>query len=454
MAKKKGLNFHPLLHDYHERADYPQIASAAARALAEGSIASEETLMAWVVEQYGEAAPQMTMRSQAAPLEIFGELGSHIPHNAATQMYTVMRLPVARRGALMPDAHYGYAMPIGGVAVLDRAVSPSFVGYDISCMMHLSVFDLPPDDFLRGRERFAKILAQESSFGLGASFAERREHEVMEAPGWRELQPLRQLRQKALAQLGSSGGGNHFANLMLIEFGEPVAGLEAGREYVALLTHSGSRGTGHKIATHYVKQAEAVVRRVARAIPKGYEWLSIDSELGQEYLAAMETMGAYALANHQLIHRHFAASAGLETRFQLWNRHNYAWVDRATGEVIHRKGATPAERGVLGIIPGTSGTASYVVEGLGNEASIFSSSHGAGRYFSRTEAKQRHDEVAFQQHMAQRDILHRGLSPDESYQAYKDIEMVMALQEGLLVRRVATLTPKVVLMGGASDDGD
>jgi tRNA-splicing ligase RtcB len=193
---------------------------------------------------------------------------------------------------------------------------------------------------------------------------------------------------------------------------------------------------------------------VARGVPKGYEWLSIDSELGREYMAAMEAMGAYALANHQLIHRHFAASAGLEARFQLWNRHNYAWVNEESGEVIHRKGATPAELGVRGIIPGTSGTSSYLVEGLGNEESILSSSHGAGRYHSRTEAKRRHDAKAFARHMERQDILHLGLAPDETYQAYKDIETVMALQDGVLVRRLARLTPKVVLMGGESDDGD
>lgn len=114
---------------------------------------------------------------------------------------------------------------------------------------------------------------------------------------------------------------------------------------------------------------------------------------------------------------------------------------------IAARGRTPAESGMIGIIPGSSGTASYLVRGLGNEASLHSSSHGAGRWFSRTEAKRRHDEQAFLQHMTALDILHFGLEADETFQAYKDIEMVIALQEGVLVEVIARMTPKVVLMG-------
>lgn len=454
-SAKKKLNLHHLLLDYRDREDYALMARAAAQAVGAGEVeATAEAISAWAVARFGPPPPKLTMRRNAAPLALFGEVGTHIPPNALDQMYTVLRLPVATRGALMPDGHYGYAMPIGGVAALDRAVSPSFVGFDISCMMHLTVFDLAPEDFQRDREYLADTLVAETSFGLGASFGTPREHEVMDDPDWQTTSTLRQLRAVARSQLGSSGGGNHFCNLMLMEPLEPLEGLMPGQQYVALLSHSGSRGTGHRLATHYLKVAEQESRAVAKGIPKGYEWLSTESEAGQEYLAAMALVGKYALANHQLIHRHFAQAAGLTPRFTLWNRHNYAWLDEETGEVIHRKGATPAERGVLGIIPGSSGTASYVVEGLGNEESIFSSSHGAGRFFSRSEARRRHDEAAFRSHMAREDILHRGLAPDETLQAYKDIEMVMDVQDGVLVRRLAKLTPRVVLMGGASDDGD
>jgi tRNA-splicing ligase RtcB len=157
-------------------------------------------------------------------------------------------------------------------------------------------------------------------------------------------------------------------------------------------------------------------------------------------------------ANHDLIHDHFAAAAGLHCGYRVWNRHNYAWVNEEG--VVHRKGATPAAVGDIGIIPGSSGTPSYLVRGLGNAASLNSSSHGAGRWFSRKEAKRRHDEQAFLQHMAAQDILHFGLAPDETFQAYKDIEMVIGLQAGVLVEVIARMTPKVVIMGGMSDDGD
>lgn len=122
--------------------------------------------------------------------------------------------------------------------------------------------------------------------------------------------------------------------------------------------------------------------------------------------------------------------------------------------MIHRKGATPADAGQLGLIPGTSGTDSYLVRGLGNSESMNSSAHGAGRWFSRSDAKRQHDEARFQRHMNEQDILHFGLAPDETFMAYKDIEMVMGLQDGVLVEPVARLTPRVVIMGGKADDGD
>ena len=166
---------------------------------------------------------------------------------------------------------------------------------------------------------------------------------------------------------------------MILDFVRDHAGYRTGDRAVGLLTHSGSRGAGHKTATHYVEQAARYTGEIATRIPPGYEWLDLDAELGQEYLAAMHLMGDYAHANHDLIHDHFLAAAGLRCDHRVWNRHNYAWVEEEG--VVHRKGATPAAVGVIGLIPGSSGTASYLVRGLGNEASLNSSSHGAGRWF-------------------------------------------------------------------------
>ena len=451
MTNKK-LNTHKILQAYRHLGHYPTIAQTTAAWVRENPSATANDVCQWVQATYGTITLQK-MNKKAAPLEIFGNVGEHIPANAVDQMYTVMRLPMVTKGALMPDAHLGYAMPIGGVAVLEGAISPSFVGYDISCMVQLSLLDVDVDAFEADRSHFAKTLQNVTSFGMGADFARgQREHEVMDDSTWREVKIPAKLKPLAQKQLGSSGGGNHFADLVAIELLTDLDDLRAGTKLVGLLTHSGSRGTGHKIATHYVKQAAAYTKLVAKGVPKGYEWLPLDHELGQEYLAAMTLMGAYARANHDLIHDHFCAEAGLQTTKRIWNRHNYTWIDG--NEVIHRKGATPAAAGQLGLIPGTSGTASYLVRGLGNEASLNSSSHGAGRWHSRSEAKRQHDEGRFQKHMAQSDILHFGLAPDETFMAYKDIEMVIGLQDGVLIEPIARMTPRVVIMGGRSDDGD
>lgn len=452
MKTQKAQKTHKLLDNYRHLTNFPEIAQAAAHWAKANPQATPAELLAWVEASYG-VEQWLTVTAKPAPFAMFGEPGVHIPYNAIEQMEMVMRLPVAQRGALMPDAHLGYAMPIGGVVSMAEAISPSFVGYDISCMMQLSLFDLTPAQFMAERRQLAAVLRGETSFGLGADFKTgRRQHAVMDDPRWKDTKFLGGLKAKAGQQLGSSGGGNHFADLMIVDFVRDHEGYRAGEQTVGLLTHSGSRGAGYKTATHYVGMAAAYTRQIARRIPNGYEWLALDAELGQEYLSAMQLMGAYARANHDLIHDHFVAAAGLGQRYRAWNRHNYAWVEDEG--VIHRKGATPAEQGTVGLIPGSSGTTSYLVRGLGNAASLHSSSHGAGRWFSRTEAKRRHDEQAFLQHMAALDILHFGLEPDETFQAYKDIEMVMALQEGILVEVIARMTPKVVLMGGKSDDGD
>jgi tRNA-splicing ligase RtcB len=357
---------------------------------------------------------------------------------------------------MMPDAHVGYGMPIGGVAALDHAVSPGFVGYDIACRMTLTILDMSPDEFMAHREQIAGDMRAVSSFGKGAGFSgkERRTHPVMDDPLWKELPHMKKLRPLAWQQLGSSGGGNHFFDAVIGEVVDKAdwLPLEVGEPFVAIITHSGSRGTGYKLAKHYVKLAKQETQRIAKGVPSGYEWLDTTADAGREYLAVMGLMGRYAQANHHLIHQHFLkrARVGMLARYE--NHHNYAWV-QPDGKIIHRKGATPAEKGVAAIIPGTSGTPSYLVEGLGNKESLESSSHGAGRPFSRTEAKRRHDEAFVREWMKEQDILTFGLAPDESFMAYKDIDHVMALQTDL-VRTVARMWPKVVIMGGRSDDGD
>lgn len=411
--------------------------------------------------EFKETEKKLKYADEPRPISVYGELGKDIDIEAYEQLEQACRLPVAVSGALLPDAHLGYALPVGGVAALENAVSPAFVGFDIACRMKMSILDITVEDFEQRRDEFAAHLDAVTSFGLGSDFADgKRDHPVMEDSRWSEIKRARQLKDKAARQLGSSGSGNHFADLMTGTVNKEKAWLpfKKGDSFVALLTHSGSRGTGHKLATHYKDIAEEYTQRVSRGISKNYAWLDLDSEAGQEYWHAMQLMGKYASANHELIHHHFARYSGLELIDSYENHHNFAWEKEVNGEkwIIHRKGATPAEEGVAGIIPGSMGTASYLVEGMAGKESLWSSSHGAGRISSRTQAKKNHDAEAYNRFVKEKDILTIGVAKDETYQCYKDINRIIDLQKDKLVEVVATLMPRVVVMGGGrkSDDGD
>jgi tRNA-splicing ligase RtcB (3'-phosphate/5'-hydroxy nucleic acid ligase) len=182
-----------------------------------------------------------------------------------------------------------------------------------------------------------------------------------------------------------------------------------------------------------------------------YEWLDLDGEAGQEYWAAMELAGAFAQANHEVIHAAFARRSSLKPIAVIQNHHNFAWQQGDL--VIHRKGATPAEQGVLGVIPGSMGTASYIVEGRGQPDALWSASHGAGRRGSRTAARNSISMADVRKLLKQHDVLVEGLSVDESPQAYKDIERVMALQVSAgLVAPLARMRPVAVIMAGEAGD--
>ena len=427
----------------------------AARPLYQAKMTPDEILTE-IANRFGSPKAKQTLHTSGAPITYFGEVGRDFDQNVVNQIETAARLPAAVRGAVMPDCHLGYALPIGGVIALEDAVSPSFVGYDIACRMTLSVLDISPGELMGHRKQLAGDMQSVTSFGLGSGFkgAQRREHPVMDDPHWNRIPVLQRLRSLAHDQLGSSGGGNHFFDAVI---GEVLAEadwmpLPVGSKFAAVMTHSGSRGVGNKLAHHYQNMAKEETRWIASGVPKGYEWLPLSSAAGQEYWEVMQLMGRYAQASHHLIHDHFLERSGLRQMARFENHHNFAFL--GDGLVIHRKGATPAELGRVGIIPGSSGTASYLVEGLGNPESLNSSSHGAGRVYSRTEAKRRHNAESYRRHMRQNDILAIGVEADETFMSYKDIERVMAVQEDLLVRSVARMYPTVVIMGGRSDDGD
>ncbi len=375
--------------------------------------------------------------------------GNEIDDASIDQMRRACELPIAVRGALMPDAHLGYGLPIGGVLATRNAVIPYAVGVDIACRMKLSVWDMPPDALEARPEPLIKAIERETRFGIGAEFERRRRHPVMDED-WRITTITHRYKDKAWSQLGSSGSGNHFVEIGVLELVSGELGLDAGR-YLALLSHSGSRGVGNLVARHFSELAMALRPELPREL-RHLAWLDLSSETGRDYWCAMELMGRYAAANHALIHAHVAAALGAEVIADVENHHNFAWLEEHDGErlVVHRKGATPAGQGVLGIIPGSMATSAFVVRGTGNEKSLRSASHGAGRRMSRKQAKRRFtwSDVRTLLHDKQIRLLSAGL--DEVPMAYKDIHEVMAAQKDLVVP-VAQFQPRLVKMAPSGE---
>ena len=390
-------------------------------------------------------------REVDAPYHIWGD---NLEATAVQQLKNGCKLPVAVSGALMPDAHIGYGLPIGGVLATTDAVIPYAVGVDIACRMKLTVLDLPVNALAADRARLTGALERETRFGIGASFRSRRQHDVMDAD-WHATSVTSTLKDRAWAQLGTSGSGNHFVEFGQLTVWNDAAGLSRG-EYVALLSHSGSRGTGAQIAQHYSRLARALHPELPQELSQ-LAWLDLSTEAGQEYWAAMELMGRYAAANHALIHASIARALGVEVLLDLENHHNFAWRERhrlpdgSDGEVIvHRKGATPAGAGVLGIIPGSMGTPGYVVRGKGVAASLNSAAHGAGRRMSRTKAKEMFTWDLAQRFLRERNVTLLSAGLDEVPMAYKDIEEVMAAQRDL-VEPLARFDPRLVKMAPSGE---
>ncbi|MBX7245586.1 MAG: RtcB family protein [Candidatus Sumerlaeaceae bacterium] len=393
------------------------------------------------------------LRSEPVRYSVWG--ANAIEPAALEQMDNACRLPVAVAGAQMPDGHVGYGLPIGGVLATRNAVIPYGVGVDIACRMKLSIMEESASRIAGWKDRLAKTLISETAFGMGAEFrgAARRDHEVMEDEAWADLPgQLRKLRDRAWSQLGSSGSGNHF-----VEFGELVLdteelGLAPGR-YLALLSHSGSRGLGANTAKHFTDLAMELCH-----LPKQHRhlaWLNLDEEPGQQYWYAMELAGRYASANHDLIHRQVLRAAGLRPFVQIENHHNFAWRELVNGEefIVHRKGATPAGEGVLGIIPGSMGDPGYVVRGKGHPKSLNSAAHGAGRRMSRTAAKNSITRHQVKDYLRDRGVELLAGGTDEAPMAYKNIDEVMAAQKDL-VKPLAKFLPRIVLMAndGTAED--
>jgi tRNA-splicing ligase RtcB len=389
---------------------------------------------------------------RAAPVP-WRQWGDGLEQEAVNQMAKACLLPVSVAGALMPDAHVGYGLPIGGVLATENAVIPYAVGVDIACRMKMTVLDIPQRDLEQKPDRLTRAIEVETRFGVGANFKSRRAHEVMDAD-WSVSPITRQNKDKAWSQLGTSGSGNHFVEFGLFTAHAKIRDLDPGT-YVALLSHSGSRGTGAAVCDHYSKLAFNQFPDLPSEL-KRLAWLSLDSDAGQEYWAAMELMGGYAAANHACIHHHIAANLGATVLLDLENHHNFAWkekhvIDGKEREVIvHRKGATPAGEGVLGIIPGSMASPGFVVSGKGNPQSLNSASHGAGRVMSRKAANEKFNWKDVNRLLRDRGVTLISAGLDEVPMAYKNIQEVMAAQSDL-VTVMGEFMPRLVKMAPAGE---
>ena len=388
----------------------------------------------------------VSLNSTGVVFSVFG--GSNIEAPAMNQMYQAAKLPVAVAGALMPDAHAGYGLPIGGVLATENAVIPYGVGVDIGCRMCLSIFDIDPVVLVQKEQYFTRELIAATLFGGGRQFDQSTPHEVMDRPAFDEIPMLKALQGRAARQLGSSGSGNHFVEFGAVTIGQEdqVLGVAPGK-YLGLLSHSGSRALGANIANHYTRIAKQKRRLPGEA--NNLAWLSLDEEEGLEYWIAMNLAGDYASACHHVIHAKIAEQLGKQPMKMVENHHNFAWKESYEGRevIVHRKGATPAASDVLGVIPGSMTANGYIVKGKGETAALSSAAHGAGRRMSRTAAIKSITHERLKEVLGRHGVKLIGGGLDEAPQAYKDIEEVMGSQRQL-VEVVGSFTPKIVRMDG------
>jgi tRNA-splicing ligase RtcB (3'-phosphate/5'-hydroxy nucleic acid ligase) len=388
-----------------------------------------------------------TISTEKKPIKLWLE---DIDHDTLEQAKNLANLPfVFHHVAIMPDAHVGYGMPIGGVAATDAVVIPNAVGVDIGCGICAVQTSLPRLE----QAELKKILqAIRQTVPLGFKHHRKAQpHDRMPAipPGVaeKELPVVSREYEKGRLQIGTLGGGNHFIELQLGDDG-----------YIWLMIHSGSRNIGYQVAGHYHKLAIAFNTSHGAKIPAKWQLDSLptDSPMGQNYLREMNYCVRFAAANRRaMIARvseilcDFEPSVSFSPALDV--AHNYAAPEVHFGReiLVHRKGATRAAEGETGIIPGSQGSTSYIVRGLGNTESFTSCSHGAGRKLGRKQAQRQLDLKDEVRRLEQQGILHairHKKDLDEAAGAYKDIARVMDNQRDL-VEIVTTLRPLAVVKG-------
>lgn len=369
-----------------------------------------------------------------------------IEPEALQQAKNLANLPFAfKHISIMPDAHCGYGMPIGGILATKDVVVPNAVGVDIGCGMHAVKTSLKDMD----TETLKNVMGKVREC-IPVGFNHRKEPLELHMPKLTEFGPVvKREYQSATYQIGTLGGGNHF-----IEFQKGSDG------YIWFMIHSGSRNLGKKVCDYYNKLAKELNEKWFSSVSKNVDlaFLPLDSDIGQDYLKEMSYCVKFASYNRQVMSMfiNLVMSECIQTSiFSLLEEydiaHNYAVMEHHFGEnvLIHRKGATRAYKNEIGIIPGSQGTVSYIVKGLGNPESFMSCSHGAGRNMSRTKARNTlnlQDEIGKMDNLGIVHGIRHQSDLDEAAGAYKDIKTVMKNQTDL-VDTVLELKPLGVIKG-------
>lgn len=376
--------------------------------------------------------------------------GDPVDESALKQIENCARLGAAEV-ALMADHHKGYAVPIGGVVAYENQISPSGVGFDIACGNKAVLLDMPAVEVRKKTKKIMDAIWESLSFGMGLNNKEEVDHELFDDDAWK-LKPMKSLKQTARNQLGTIGGGNHYVDIFADE-----------QDRVWIGVHFGSRGLGHKIATHFLAEGGAKDGMDADPLV-----LEVSSNLGAEYLEAMNLAGKYAYAGRDWVCGKVARILKAKIVEEIHNHHNFAWHETHEGRDLYvvRKGATPAFPGQKGFVGGSMGDISVIIEGVESDESksaLYSTVHGAGRVMSRTAAKgkvKRNGEVikpgAVTHRMMEAWVVRdkgvelRGGGVDESPHVYKRLPEVLAHHQNS-IRILHTLTPLGVAMAGENE---
>lgn len=361
----------------------------------------------------------------------------------------------AERVVLMADHHLGYSVPIGGVVAYEGKISPSGVGFDIACGNAAVRLDIPPDEVTSNIKTIMDDICKTFSFGVGMKNNETVDHELFYESTWDEIPALTEFKDRARSQLGTIGSGNHYIDLFIDE-----------RERVWCGVHFGSRGFGHKTATHYLKLAGGKDGMNVDPVV-----LDVNTDLGREYIAAMQLAGEYAYAGRHWVCARVAELLGTHTVERVHNHHNFAWKETHRDKELWvvRKGATPAFPGQKGFIGASMGENAVIVEGVESkesEETLYSTVHGAGRVMSRTMASGRFkrkkidgrwvkiqkspgliSKEMMDEWVSTAGVELRGAGTDESPHCYKRLNEVLKFHQDT-IKILHTLRPVGVAMAG------